>query len=621
MADQAEGSAQSGRGLSVFWLIVLATGVPALVLAGWGWLEVMHPRTVDDWFDWAIRTIKVLLLSDIYFDPEQIEAEQKDGVWTKLEWARAPGVLCSLVLASRLVYIAVVERAAEMWLRGRRNHSVIIGTGPAALGLANAMTGRKITHLSGELKPRGDYAQLTRVGTLEQQLAAAAAKTAAHIIVDEGDDSNTWQTAQAVANIHRDIDVLAHISDPWALEMLIRADHVRLRPFSYAGSVSRQVMLAHPPYLLARRLQAKAQHILIVGFGTVGQALMREFLITSVSANPAPMMVSVVDPDMEKAKHIFAARYPELAGKALDIEFLGGDLREENNKLVADLKARSAVAEICAAYVAIDDASLPLSVAVAIKERAQRLNLFRAPVFLCAQNGAGLLQIRNGAGLTGRTWMQSDRKKQSIAFEELELEAKTESLLCDLRLVAFGTWANSVDGAGLMIADPDAPGRSIHEAYLKKYGESTRTAGRPWPVLAEQFRASNRRAASHIRAKADAAGFDLEGWLQGGEVGAGRGAFELPGSETDARDRFLLEDKAFMRRLGELEHRRWTIEKRLEGWRYSKDRDDLTKEHFNLVAFDELSETDKDKDALVIEVTAELLKGNGRRKKPKTKSG
>jgi hypothetical protein len=318
---------------------------------------------------------------------------------------------------------------------------------------------------------------------------------------------------------------------------------------------------------------------------------------------------------------VFAARYPELAGKALDIEFLGGDLLEGDDGLVDDVKRRSAKAEICAVYVAIDDASLPLSVAVAIKELAQRLNLFRAPVFLCAQSGAGLLPVRHGAGLLGRAWMQPDRRKQSIAFEDLELDARTKSLLCDLRLVAFGAWSNSVDGAGLMISDPDAPARTIHEAYLEKYGASTRASGRPWPVLAEQFRASNRRAASHVRSKADAAGFDLETWLQQPDAGVGRGTCEMPGKDTDAREKFALGDKAFMRRMGELEHKRWSIEKRLEGWVYASERDDLSKQHHDLVEFSELPEADKDKDALVIEVTAGLLEGNGKKRKKPGKSG
>ena len=613
MADQAEGSARSGRGISMFWVLASALGLAALALAGIGWWQRLSPEMPAEWADWFVRTVKVLLLSDIYFDPEQIKLPSQGAPNPFLEFARVPGVLFSILIAIRIVLFAFVERATEMRLRTRKGHVVLIGGGPAAAGLAEAMTGHKITHLSGELKPRGDYAQIRRIGTLEQQLQAAGARGARQIIVDEGDDSNTWNTAQAVAKIHHETDVLAHIGDPWALEMLTRADHVRLRPFSYAGSVSRQVMLAHPPYLLARRLAAKAQHILIVGFGTVGQALMREFLITSVSPQPAGMMASVVDPGIDKARQLFDARYPELP-KALDIEFFGGDLREQDAALIEQLKRRCAMSEICAVYIAIDDASLPLSVAVAVKELAERLGLFRAPIFLCAQGGAGLLPVRQGVGRVGQAWDKDLRK-----LEAIELDAKTNSYLCDLRLVSFGSWAHSVDGAGLLLKSPDAAAEAFHQAYFDmvrqwlKPGETPKAAAREWGALAEQFRASNRRAAAHIRAKADAAGFDLEGWLHTPDVDCPHGAHELPAPEAGSA--FKMGDPAFMLQLCALEHRRWTVEKRLEGWVHDAVRDDRAKKHNNIVAFETLPEADKLKDASIVEVTSKLLSAGGRKKK------
>ncbi len=590
MAETAAGqgvrvSGGPGTASLLLWLITLAIGAAALLVGAVGWRIDSPPAGWTDWIDIVIRSIKSLLLSDIYFDPVTPAAKP----W--IETSRALGVAFSLLVAGRLLVFAAGSRLAGFLLRFRSGHDAVIGSGPAADEYALAAGRRRITHVAAHASALGRVASLRRAGPLHHQLAAAAAGRARRIVVDEGDDQDTWQTAQAAAEAIPETDVLAYISDPWLLERLDRAEPASsLRAFSYAGGVARQVLLAHPPYLLARRYTAPAQHILIVGFGAVGQAIAREFLVTSVAMQPEAMMITAVDPAMDRLAAEFSARHPGLQDH-VDLALLDGDLCLDDDVLLGKLAQRTLTAAICAVYVAIDEASLPLSLGVALKDRAERFGLFRAPIFLCAEHGAGDPPVRHGAGLTGGG----------------EEEARHASLLHDLRITSFGSWRAALDGAGLFDDVIDDHPRRLHEGYRQHIAKTDPSASgpslQPWETLPDRYRVANRRTAAHIRAKLDAAGFDLDAWLKQAE--AGRAAHELP-SGTDAMANLSRQQ---LDALGALEHRRWVLDRVLNGWRYGPVRNEAARIHPDLKPGHELDEAGREKDCANIRQAAEILGG------------
>ncbi|MDP3496047.1 MAG: hypothetical protein Q8R82_23290 [Hyphomonadaceae bacterium] len=614
---------------SIFLILISALavlfGVVALALAAYGW--TFEPEVTQDPLymritDITVRTIKVLLLSDIYYEP--IEHPEK---WP-LETARALGVASSLLFGVRLLLYAIGSHIHAMWFRfTSSNHDVIIGAGPAAEEYAGnhgaLFKSRRAIRLADERAPTAKrLATYARTGTLENQLRIAAASRARRILVDEGDDADTWQSAQAIARKCRKAEVLAHITDPWMRDRLSReAPTARLTPFSYAGGAARQVMLAHPPYLLAQKLKAPAQHILIVGFGQVGQSAAREFIVTCVSPLFPHMMVTVVDPQAGRLETDFRSRHPDLCkpknavgagdGSQIDFGFFEGDFRLNDEKLFAFIRERSKASEICAVYVAVDLERRPLGLALALRAMATQEKLFRAPVFVCAQHGAGLPAVHQGAGYVGGGETGKDR----IA---LERQAEQDSRLCDLRVVSFGSWPEAFDGAGLLEQDLDGQAKRFHKEYERLRAEEARRTdpaapqmdAQPWEVLPDQLRVSNRRVAAHIRAKAHAAGFELGAWLDSRKGGWGThdlppAAHVLPGEPDDA---LTAESAGQMRTLGELEHRRWMLDRYLDGWRKGE-RDDYARLRPDLIPFSEIAETSKKKDYTVIRTTRMLLEG------------
>jgi hypothetical protein len=600
-----------GRGrifLRVWWGLAIISGVAALALAGMGWFrEFGAPKDVSDGVDIAVRTIKVLLLSDIYYDP----VGNPDAA-ELLEYARALGVLASLLVGLRLLVMAIGSRLSDfLYALFLARHHIIIGAGPAAEEYASAhnrmFKGRAIHLTEARLPTARRLATWQRRGQLKAQLGHAGGKSARRIVVDEGDDADTWQTAQLAAHLCPKAEVLAHIADPWIRDRLSRdrsSDQratPRLTPFSYAGGVARQVMLAHPPYLLAQALGAPAQHILIVGFGQVGESIAREFIVTCVTSGDQKMMVTVVDPcAVTTIEPDFRGRHEELV-KHVDFDFIAGDFRLGDLKpdgLIDRLKKRVAKAPISAVYVAIDLDHQPLGLSFAIRAMALRHNLFLAPIFVCAQHGAGLPPVRHGVGLVGGpAEVQEEREKQAVA----------EGKLCNLRVVSFGSWPEAFDGAGMFEHPFDAQARRYHEEYSKQFASHERrstgavtSTAKSWDELPDQLRISNRRAAAHMRTKAFVMNFDLGRWLSA-ESGY-RHCHDLP----PAAGIFPSTEEPDMA-MAKLEHQRWMLDRFLDGWRPGG-RSDYYRTRKTLVPFEQLAPDEVAKDNAVVETTRTLMK-------------
>lgn len=584
--------------------LILMTAALALGLAAWGWwLELADDGRKP--LDVLSRTIKVLILSDIY----EVTAVRADAD-AILKVARAMGVLAYVLVGLRLLLIDYGKAFAElMYRRAARRHHVIVGMGPAAIEYAanhrHLFPKARAIHLADEGAPLARHlGTFARRGGLARQLKAAVAGRACRILVDEGDDADTWQTAQAIARNLPDTEVLAHITDPWMRDRLSREHpHFGLSAFSYAGGAARQVMLAHPPFLLAEKLGAPVQHILIVGFGQVGQSLVREFIVTATMPGEDRPKVTIVDPDAERLSADFESRHEELV-KAIDFAFVKGDFRLNSNDLFERIRARNGEAAICGVYVAIDLDHRPLGLALAIRAMATQKGLFLAPIFVCAQHGAGLNAVRQGAGLVSAAPGDQER---------LERDAIMGSRLCNLHVTSFGSWPDAFDGAGLLEPMFDGQARQFHEKYEKLRLEKEKRdnpaavaqPGKPWAALEDQFRVSNRRVAAHMRAKAKAAGFDLGDWLDKRETSERWRTHDLP----PAGDRFSIDDPNFMHRMAKFEHTRWMLDRYLDGWKYGVKKDNYMRIRPELVAFDKLDADNVHKDDEVIRTTKALLDG------------
>lgn len=585
------------RTAGLYWFFLITCAGTALVAGIWGWWHFQwdgdaskfEVRPVQDqgWraaMEAVQLGVKAILASDIYV------ATPLKEMPISLQIARIFGALAFALMVGRIFLFAVGGQASKVFLRARTHHDVVIGDHRLAREYSQFPQKRKTTHLTSE---RYDAECIVRSGSLKRDLKIAGTKRANRIIITGISDVKTWEEAQEIASIYPNKEILAHISDPWLLERVGKAEPAtKLKPFSFVSGVAREVMLAHPPYLLARSKDFNVQHIVVDGFKALGQALVREFLITSVSSNPSKMAVTVLDVDAKKQAAKFVARHPGLESY-VDFSFVAADLSQQSPSIEAHIKERFEKIPPCAYYVTSTSAEHPLLHAIAIKDRCEREGWFDAPIFVNSEDGAGLSTVRQGVGVFG---------------SEMDQEAPPSNQLYERRLIPFGSWQEGMDGTALLSLDYDELPRKFHETYLRTMNldGKANSIEHNWDYLEEEFRVSNRRVAAHIRATLDAAGFDLQDWLEKGtRSGKSFSSTDLPKEITA----FDLDDSEEIERLANLQHSRWMLDRMLNGWSYAKVRDNQARKHDCLVPYDDLEENIKEYDRAMVRQIASIVLG------------
>ncbi|WP_462329922.1 RyR domain-containing protein [Thiohalocapsa halophila] len=141
----------------------------------------------------------------------------------------------------------------------------------------------------------------------------------------------------------------------------------------------------------------------------------------------------------------------------------------------------------------------------------------------------------------------------------------------------------------------DALAEVIHEHYRDTSAAQGRDpaaapSGRPWPQLATSYKDANRHQADHLWAK-------------------------LAVTDCRAVPEELVESFAFappeVERLAIIEHRRWAVERWLDGWTYGPERDNARKRHPQLIPYSELSDAMQDLDRFAVRLVPALLARSG----------
>jgi len=136
---------------------------------------------------------------------------------------------------------------------------------------------------------------------------------------------------------------------------------------------------------------------------------------------------------------------------------------------------------------------------------------------------------------------------------------------------------------------------SLEAAYPMLYPEGKRMNKSLvlWEELDEVMKDANRWSADHLSVKLRTIGCDAE---------------DLSPLDQAVNDPTIFE------KLSEMEHRRWMAERHMDGWRYGPKRDDARKIHPLLVPYEQLPESEKNKDKDMIQNIRNLVASPGWRK-------
>ena len=543
------------RWKGAIWVLAFAV---AFGLGFWGWrvndIQDHEGGLVDD----AFRTIQLLTL-------------RGQGIASaKLPWQLnvARFLLPALaLLGSYRLFIASIRSPARLATLGLRHGHVILvpGRGDAGEALLDEARNSGIRAVAvvpalkvedrARIEERG-MAVLSADPFVESTWHQARADRADMIVVAAGHDVENLNIAVTVA------DALRHRKEPGkptllvavndellaeqldvALDNATRRSGLRYRRLSVPEEAARRLLL-EPPLASLKPDRRRRSHILILGLGPGARAVLHQALMLAQDTAGAVPRITVL------------AAEKELAAEPL--------LRP------------GAMPDFVASLVGIAcdwSGGLPLAVLVPLMTDDDPVVL----ACVCMADDAG---IACGLALARQATLQGWPDFTIAVHEQREdrflgLLARENAIAGHGRLRPFGGLLPSGTLRRFLNESRDGLPQAIHAHYLDLQRRNGATDGtqESWEDLSENIRHANRAAAEHIAVKLAAIGCRI--------VDGNAPPFAFSDAEVEA--------------LARIEHRRWCAERLAQGWRLGA-RDNKQRLHPDLVAFDDLAESGRDKD-------------------------
>jgi len=486
--------------------------------------------------------------------------------------------LVGALAAALATYLAVVggalalfERHIAAWrARRRRDHVVVIGDTAEAETLARALAGSAPVLLAGAAPAGRDVPTIALPADAAALGRAANLRAARAVVCLFADETRNAALASALAAGRGGVArpaIWARVGERPIADRIANAvpGAARIEVFDDADMLAREAFARHPAHAAAARLAAARVHVVVCGFGRLGQAMAEEAIFSGLAAGLDRPMITVLDVAAGARERLYRAARPGL-DLAADFAFIEADLvaaalvLQSAGPALAALRARDTLARVTGLALCLGDDAANVRLALALPELRRREGRYGAPVFLRARDHAALGVVAGGG------------EQDVVALAPAGRLVATAVLDSDRR---------------------DAAARLVHEAYRQAAGAGA-PAGVAWAQLDETYRRANRRAADHLAAKLFSLGLTSERDPQV-PVTVARGAQRAViaplvggGPETAAT----------LDALAALEHRRWVADRAIDGWRPGAVRDDDLKQHPLLATPDyaELPAQERDKD-------------------------
>jgi hypothetical protein len=547
------------RSSMVLPLVILASFLFGL----WGW-SVQARGMGLNLIDIIMRALGSMVMATSY------EAGPKIIFDWRLEVARLLGALAFVLAASQAI-ARLLSRNASLWFgRFRRDHLLVIGDHPVARGLVEAASERHhdITWVTNsEVQPSPVPGALIVSQLWDRRLADAhAAAHARHCVVAFADEVSQIAAVRDIRRSAPATPITMSFEDPWFGERMDELENISgVRYVSLTDLALRSLHWQHPPFLIAQKLGHQRLHVLLIGFGRAGEAVLDDLLLSALTSFQGMPRITIVDPDAADIAVSLAQRCPELE-KSVDLVIIPARHHADARILPWDqLKAAHADTPVSMAYVCVGSDLRALTVAVSLQALVRREGWAIGPI--CTRLAAsGALPASVSA------WDGSQ----------------------PAGLLSFGATYDFAGAIGLFDSRTDHLPRLVHEAY-RNAAPGHAVANLPWDQLTEEMRESNRRLMIHLPAKLASAGLDLTDWLGSG---LSPGALAIPD---------LRRDPERLEQLAALEHSRWMAERRLSGWQHGERRDNLRRRHPDLVPYSALPEDSRRFDREIVLATLEAV--------------
>ncbi len=340
-------------------------------------------------------------------------------------------------------------------------------------------------------------------------------------------------------------------------------DRFELSFFNIFENSARQLLDDFSPDRYADTVGGERVHLLVVGFGQLGECVLLQAAKIGHYANGKELCVTVIDREAKKKEAMFRLRYPQL-DQACEARFLQMDTKSPAFHEGSFLREAEGICPLTAIYVCLDDESHVLSCALTLRPKLARSN---TPIVVRMREDAGFAAL-----LRNRKAKQANEKPLH-AFGMIHLTCRREMVLNDVQ---------------------DRLARAIHEDYVRKAKEQGDTVATnpslvPWGLLPEDLEDSNRQQADHILVKLRAVRCSAHPIQGSAPI-----PFEFTAEEIEL--------------LARMEHARWCAERYLAGWIYAPGRKNTPlKTNPNLIDYEKLLENIKEYDREAVRNIPNLL--------------
>jgi len=453
---------------------------------------------------------------------------------SSLLWLMVAGI------AGWWVVWAALRHDIRIMLAGRKSgHTIVCGLGPTGMQIVQNLgsSGEDVVVINRDVE--SDNAKICEQkavpvlngdATDRSILKLAGLSGAGRVVICTGDDATNVEVAlnlkQHCNSGLRRKKLIAHVEmeTDWLFSTLI--DHhtrplgdelVELRLFNTHEIATRVLIQALKP---PTAFEQSRKSLFVVGFGSMGQ----EVVLHAIRAAPAGLMqkssIIVLDRAADGLARTFARKFPAAAEFA-DVKFIVADLAADKPETWDAVEQEVQSNDPFGVVVCLNDDGNSLYAALGFRGLLDRMGRRAVPVHVRLEHHKSLGDL-------------------ATSVENTDPDVQ--------RLRAFGTLEDILGTDILFKSRLDRIAESFHNHWLADLPPDRRgePQAQPWPLLAETYKMSNRRQADHIPIKLGQVGLKLE-------QTAAPVARQFASDEIDI--------------LAKLEHRRWTIEKRLLGWK------------------------------------------------------
>ncbi len=500
----------------------------------------------------------------------------------------------TLILAAVRLYLKVIRedlrrRRINKWI----NHVVVFGYGEKGKQIVNSLLkqDKQVVIVDPNISKSiiqenhiRNWVFLDMDATSESTLFRAGIERAEYCIAVTGDDIQNFKILNIAKSIKENqknascligfshVDNGDLITDFHEYPLFRKSEsYFDGRIFNINDNAARLINRTHAPdiYHPVCKATDPPMHILILGFGALGQALVTQLARTTHYLNDKKTIISVVDENMDKQAELYKGHYPELDQI---IQFnpvqCKPDCMVESEILNIEKTQKQPVSIV---YFCHENTTVQI---LALKRISQVLKnkaplIVNVPVntplpkWACSKNGIYLIDPFSEA-CTYQTIVEEVMEKTAIQIHNqfLEDQKKYNKDAWDKYQKAL---ANGED------AEPPKPSMMN------------------WAQLAEEYKHSNRSQADHIEIKLRAFGCESTAL-----------------TDTSCEAVSMPEDDSLINKLANMEHRRWNADRWLAGWKYGK-RDNERKIHDNLVSWEKLDDEIKQYDVDAVKNIPNLL--------------